>query len=279
MKAVKTPQDVWTKTGRKPVRNFLLLLIFLNSNSIFTSNDHPSGCWIIYTDTNSQWYFIHRDLNNAWHNNAHSHGTRYKVHVLGTPCLTIISSITTVLRLLFFQTFISTPVVNFNHLVTHFLHRTISFIPSLSASFPDNDSSRLSSKDPNQCKESSYQPMKLAVSPSFWTLRQYAKLPRHLLAGIFPSIAQLKSLGTWFYSLCHTLGLFSVFSDNLFREIVDHFKDLFTLLWQRFGAILSWPKTMESFKKWVATPIWSDCIVFNQSSIASIIAVLSVNRP
>ena len=37
-----------------------------------TSNDCSFGCPIIYTNTNQQCYFVHRQLNNAWHNNAHS---------------------------------------------------------------------------------------------------------------------------------------------------------------------------------------------------------------
>ena len=44
-----------------------------------TSNDRPFGCPI-----NSQCYFVHRHLNNAWHNNAHT--------LMGTPCLTITAS-------------------------------------------------------------------------------------------------------------------------------------------------------------------------------------------
>ena len=49
-----------------------------------TSNDSPFGCPIIYTDTNSQRYFVHRHPNNAWHNNVHS--------VIVMPCLTKITS-------------------------------------------------------------------------------------------------------------------------------------------------------------------------------------------
>ena len=49
-----------------------------------TNNDRPYGCPIIYTDTNSQGYFVHRYLNNAWHKKAHS--------IIWTPCLTIIAS-------------------------------------------------------------------------------------------------------------------------------------------------------------------------------------------
>ena len=39
---------------------------------VVTSDDHPFGCPIIYTDMNSQCFFVHRHLNNAWHNRAHS---------------------------------------------------------------------------------------------------------------------------------------------------------------------------------------------------------------
>ena len=42
------------------------------------------GCPIIYTDTNSQYYCVHRHLNNALHNNAH--------FLIRTPSLTRIAS-------------------------------------------------------------------------------------------------------------------------------------------------------------------------------------------
>ena len=54
------------------------------SVQINTSNDHPFGCPVIYTDMQAQWYFIRRYRNNAWHNNGH--------FLMGRPCLTIIAS-------------------------------------------------------------------------------------------------------------------------------------------------------------------------------------------
>ena len=53
-------------------------------DAIVTSNGRPFGCPIIYTDMNSQCYFAHRHLNNAWHNNTHS--------LMRRSCLTIIAS-------------------------------------------------------------------------------------------------------------------------------------------------------------------------------------------
>ena len=133
------------------------------------------------------------------------------MHVLAKPCLTIISSIGTVLCLLYFHTLIS---VNFTHLVTHFRHRSVPFM----ASCPGNDSSHLSyrrSTRRSRCNErikkmqrKFIQPMKLFVSNNFRNLRQDSKLPRNLLAGIFPL----------FFELIY----FSVFNDNYFREIFDH---------------------------------------------------------
>ena len=52
---------------------------------IYTSNDRPFGCSIIYTDINSQYYFVHKHLYNAWRNQAHP--------LIWTPLLTIIASI------------------------------------------------------------------------------------------------------------------------------------------------------------------------------------------
>ena len=49
-----------------------------------TSNDRPFSCPNIYTEINSQCYFVHGDINNSWHNNAH--------FLKGTPCLTVIAS-------------------------------------------------------------------------------------------------------------------------------------------------------------------------------------------
>ena len=48
------------------------------------NNGRLFGCPIIYKNTKSQWYFIHRHVNNAWHSNANS-PTR-------EPYLTIIPS-------------------------------------------------------------------------------------------------------------------------------------------------------------------------------------------
>ena len=50
-------------------------------NKCITNNDRPFGCLIIYTDKNSQCYFVHRHINNVWLKNAHS--------LMGKPCLTI----------------------------------------------------------------------------------------------------------------------------------------------------------------------------------------------
>ena len=52
------------------------LLVQFRKKDIFVSldkfsNDRPFGCPIIYTDTNSQYYFVHKHLNNASHNNVH----------------------------------------------------------------------------------------------------------------------------------------------------------------------------------------------------------------
>ena len=44
----------------------------------------PFGCEIIFTNANSQCYFVHKHINNVWYNSAHS--------LMGTPCLTIIAS-------------------------------------------------------------------------------------------------------------------------------------------------------------------------------------------
>ena len=58
----------------------------LGSLNDIASNDRPFGCPIIYTDINSQCFFVfvRRHLSNAWHNNIHSQ--------TGTTCLTIITS-------------------------------------------------------------------------------------------------------------------------------------------------------------------------------------------
>ena len=36
-----------------------------------TGNDRSFGCPIIFTDTNSQLYFVHQHLNHAWYNKGH----------------------------------------------------------------------------------------------------------------------------------------------------------------------------------------------------------------
>ena len=56
----------------------------VNNQKIITSNDHAFSRPIIYTDTNSQCYFIHRHLSNSSHNNAYS--------MMRTLCLMIIVS-------------------------------------------------------------------------------------------------------------------------------------------------------------------------------------------
>ena len=53
-------------------------LILSYRNTVSTSSDCPFGCPIIFTDSNSKCYFVHR------HHNAHS--------PMGTPCLKIIAS-------------------------------------------------------------------------------------------------------------------------------------------------------------------------------------------
>ena len=70
----------------------IILMVILAENKLSVSQNlstllamiAPFSCPTIYSDTNSQCYFVPRHLNNAWHNNTHL--------LAGTPCLTIIAS-------------------------------------------------------------------------------------------------------------------------------------------------------------------------------------------
>ena len=69
----------------KPRNSYSPYLHFLKYKWLSTSSDDcPFGGPIIYTDMNSQCYFVNRHPNNAWCNTVHS--------LIGTPCLTIMAS-------------------------------------------------------------------------------------------------------------------------------------------------------------------------------------------